>query len=302
MDPQPTSGPAPADDPAQLPGPVGDRFRARETRSAQEGGDGDGRAASAKSGDQTTTPASPAGQPADDEVVAKLTPEQRARVLKDADPDEYARVNDRFDGFVGKRLQVERAEAEKAQRQQQLLGLRDKALREKDPDAALAYTEATTSAEMESQHQSAWSEAVGVFHKLDAHPATKPIVAGLAGRDYGQLAGGNGTLAALLYKADLAQNVVDHLPAWEEEIRAEALKDAEKKLRPALEREIRARLLGEEPPPDAGTGGSSSPELPATLSAFRAYVQKMSPAEYARREAEIDGHLRTLTRRPARAR
>jgi hypothetical protein len=299
VDPQPTSSPAPADELAQLPGPVADHLRAR-AETAHEGDAGDGPAT--RKADAQTTTKPPAGQQEDD-PVAKLTPEQRARILAEADPDEVAKVNDRFNGYVGKRLQVSQAEAEKAQRQQQLLGLRDKALREKDPDAALAYTEAATTEDLEAQHQAAWSAAVDVFHALDAHPATKPIVAGLAGRDYGTLAGGNGTLAALLYKADLAQNVVEHLPTWEEEIRAEALKDAEKKLRPALEREIRAKLLGEEPPPDTGSGGApTDATLPRSLPEFRRYIRAMSPAEYSRREAELDRHAASLTGRGAASR
>lgn len=295
---QPTSSPAPADELAQLPGPVADHLRARETPRAAPEGDADPGPASAKAERQTTT-TSPPGQ--EDDPVAKLTPEQKARILAEADPDEVVKVNDRFTGFIGKRLQVEQAKAAEAARKQELLGLRERAVREQDPDAALRYTQASTEAELEEMHQSAWSEALGVYQALDANPRTKPIVDGLAGRDYGKLAGGNGTLAALLYKADLAQNVIDHLPKWEETIRTEIEADLTKKLRPAIEREVRARLLGEEPPPDTGSGGApASDALPATLPAFRAHVARMSAAEYARREPELDRHLETLLgRRPA---
>jgi hypothetical protein len=151
-------------------------------------------------------------------------------------------------------------------------------------------------------HQSAWAEAVGVYAALDANPATKPIVQGLAGRDYGALANGNGTFAALLYKADLARGVIDHLPKWEEAIRAEADKAAEKRLRPVLEREIRARLAGEEPPPDTGSGGAPTSDLPTSMAAYRRFIAQMSPAEYARRQTELDRHEGTLRRRPAATR
>jgi hypothetical protein len=152
-------------------------------------------------------------------------------------------------------------------------------------------------------HQAAWSEAVGVYQALDANPLTKPIVESLAGRDYGRLSGGdgtpenpgNGTFAALLYKADLAQGVIDHLPKWEEAIRAEADKAAEKRLRPALEREIRARLNGEEPPPDTGSGAAPADGLPDTLPALRAWIKRASIAEYQRLEPQIEKKIAALT-------
>lgn len=277
LDPHATSTPTPADDAAKLPGDAG---------AAAEG---------APSSDQTTT-ASPAGQQ-DDDPVAKLTPEQRARILRDADPDEYAQVNDRFNGYVGKKLQVKAAEDAERARKQELLGLRDRAVREGDPDAALQYTKATTEAELEESHASAWSQAVDVFTRLDADPLTKPIVNGLAGRDYGKLAGGNGTLAALLYKADLASGVIDHLPKWQAEMTEKIRTQLERELRPAMERELRARLLGEEPPPDTGTGAAPTESgLPRTLSATRQYIARMSGAEYARREAELDRHVASFRR------
>ena len=71
--------------------------------------------------------------------------------------------------------------------------------------------------------------------------------------------------AALMYKADLADGVVRSLPEWEKAIRAEIDAAWEtrvaKEIRPAVEREVRAKLSGEEPPADlssgAATGGQS---------------------------------------------
>lgn len=304
LDPaQPTSSPAPiesgsaapaADELAQLPGPVADHLRARENaRSVQQDDPGDGSAASAKSARQTTTPA-PAGQP--DEVVAKLTPEQRARVLAEADPDEIAKVNDKLNGYVGKRLQVERATQEEQARKQQLLGLRQKALTERDPDAALQALEATTTAELESQHQAAWSDAVGLFTKFDANPLTKPFVNKLAGTDYGQLAGGNGTLASLLYMADQGRSIAEKFDEVVDTIRAEAEQKAEKKLRPIIEREVKARLAGEEPPPDTGTGAPPGGDgLPDTLPELKRFIKTTSLADYQRLEPQIEKKLAALT-------
>lgn len=304
VDRQATSSPAPPDESAQPPGDAGavpappapSRLKTRRASSAPPAEpEAD---ESAKPSAQTTQP--PTVQPP--AWRAKLTKEDleaaRLELLRETDPDEYARVNDRFSGYVGKRLQVSQAERDEQAKKQQLLGLRQKAVQNDDPDAALEFTKATSQAELESQHEAAWSEAVGVFSALDANPATKPIVNGLAGRDYGQLAGGNGTLAALFYKADLAQGVIDHLPKWEAEIRADAEAKAEKKLRPAIEREVRARLAGEEPAPDAGSGAApGASDLPHTLAETRRWIDRMPLVEYQRREHEIDRHLASFNGR-----
>lgn len=212
-----------------------------------------------------------------------------------ADYEEAAKASDRLNGWLGKRLQVTRAEQAKIDRDQALLGLRQQALTEQDPAKALQALGAMTHAEQEQSHQTAWAEAVGVFHALDANPATKPIVEGLAGRDYGALAGGNGTFAALLYKADLAQGVIDHLPTWEASLRAEIEAATEKRLRPALEREIRARLSGDDPPPDTGSGRAPAGDgLPDTIGELNAYVKALSPDEYRRQESSIDKKFAAL--------
>jgi hypothetical protein len=102
----------------------------------------------------------------------------------------------------------------------------------------------------------------------------------------------------------VADTIVSALPDWEKRIRederakAEAeWKKAEKEIRSATEREVRARLRGEEPVPDPGAGAApGSAGLPKTVPEMRAFIARLPASEYQKRESELDAHLAALLR------
>ena len=113
--------------------------------------------------------------------------------------------------------------------------------------------------------------------------------------------------AASMFDIEMTRVVHDlptKLPEWEQAIRADERAKVEKDLRPAVEREMRARFEGHDPVPDTGTGGSSrTTDLPPTLAATRQWIDRMPLAEYTRREDEIDRHLASFNgRRPVATR
>jgi len=212
-----------------------------------------------------------------DALLGKLSPEQKAGLLKRFDTDELFRLDERLSGRLGVLAQKQAREIVEGQaRQAQQQAVRDartQALRDRDPDKALEVLQHIDSGEDAAAHAASWEAATGVFHALDADPLTKPLVAHLGGRDYGKLAGGDGTaenpgnghFAALLYKADLADAVVTRLSevitqvrdqtraeidaAWEKRVKDE--------IEPAVERRVRAAVTSGTPGPI--TGSSTGP-------------------------------------------
>jgi len=210
-------------------------------------------------------------------LAAKLTPEQFKALLARRDPEEIIRSDDRLNGKLGalaqKQAREQLAEQARAGRDQAIRDARTQALRDRDPDKALEVLQHIDSGEDAAAHAASWEAATGVFHALDADPLTKPLVAHLGGRDYGKLAGGDGTaenpgnghFAALLYKADLADAVVTRLnevitqvrdqtraeidAAWEKRVKDE--------IEPAVERRVRAAVTSGTPGPI--TGSSTGP-------------------------------------------
>ena len=220
-------------------------------------------------------------------------------------------MNDRYSGWNGKRLQVEKSESDKREHDAYLRGLRERAAKG-DTAAGTEYAQALESAELTDKHQTVWGEAVGLHEKILGSATTKDLVDTLGGArhasiaprnpdgsvNYGELAKGDGYLASLMYESDLARSMVNALPDWEKRIREDERKKTKKNIRPAVERQVRARLLGDEEPPDTGAGGApGGSELPKTLAEARAFIARIPAAEYARRETEIDRHLESLQRR-----
>lgn len=282
-----TSSPAPSNEAAQLPGGLGSASAPRpDALSAQENGSGDGDNATRKADGQTTSQP-PAGQ--QDDWKAKLTAEQRAELLRDADPDEFARVNDRFNGYVGKRLQVEKASEADAAQARAVHEAREQALRSRDPDKALEALEGMTAAERKNAGDAAFGQSIRIHEAMLANPLTREFAAKFNGKNYGELAGGDGVVASILHRADLA-SVIEQLPQLETRMREKL----EKELTPIIEKRVRARLNGEELPEDRGSGAAA----PGVKRFTRADIARMTPDEYTRLEPEI---MRQLGNRRAAA-
>jgi hypothetical protein len=148
-----------------------------------------------------------------------------------------------------------------------------------------------TQAERKAAGDAAFAQSIKVHEALLANPHTKEFALQYAGKNYGELAQGDGVVASILHRADLA-GFVDRLPEIEKAIYAKAEKD----LIPVLTKRIKAQLRGEEEPEDRGTGGTGGGGEWKSLAELGAAIKAMPPAEYARREAELDAAMARLSR------
>jgi hypothetical protein len=247
----------------------------------------------APSAPEATEPPS-AETPDLDALWGKLSPEQKKALANKYDTDELFELNERLSGRLGTLSQKQAREllAQQAKSQQDaaLREQRDEALRDRDPDKALEALQGQTAHEQKDAGDRAFQRASTTFEKLLSHPQLGPLVKPLAGKNYGEIAAKSGVAehaigmtAATLFDVDMAQ-VVHELPErlgeWEQAVKDGALKDpaylatavkdaavrdaivadptivaaVEAKLRPAIEKELRARFQLEDPPIDKGTG------------------------------------------------
>lgn len=148
-----------------------------------------------------------------------------------------------------------------------------------------------TAAEREAAGQRAFESSIATHVALFENPTTADWAKQFAGKDYGALAGGDGVVASILHKADLA-GFVEKLPEWERAIRADQDTSWEKRVKdeiePAVERRVRATVLGEAPPPDVGSGGNAGDDAASFIDQWNAGVLPANPANL-RRAMQITG-------------
>lgn len=149
-----------------------------------------------------------------------------------------------------------------------------------------------TQAERKAAGDAAFAQSIKVHEALLSNPLTKEFALQYAGKDYGALAQGDGVVASILHRADLA-GFVEKLPEIEKALRDKI----EKELTPVLTKRIRAQLRGEDDPEDRGTGGNGGGGEWKSLAELGAAIKAMPAAEYARREAELDAAMARLSGR-----
>lgn len=229
-------------------------------------------AATGPAGEQPEAPAAAPGQSEPSEPTAEQprATEDIWQRIPELDPDELVRKHPRLAGKVGEladklsRREREKLRAEiQAEIEARIEEERRRKLRDEDPLAFAEYDkeleekrrrqeeERRRQEDLQKQFQATLAEYdTGVFHRI-FFDAPEPVQKKLAGKAYD----GGPVEARLNYLKDLIAATVEHELA---DRLAKEKSRWEKEVKPAIEKEVLAKVRGEEPSPDISAGGSTS--------------------------------------------